>query len=147
MRSNRHTRLYSMNIESKLQLESDALKISRGHCSSPYCPPTMRWSARKDGVRVKNTRLRAQSGILHRSHSGYFCPCVCQIATTNAGETNRRWCQTNPVLTTALALLDLWDIITILRFPVLEQLLAQMRIAGVLNQNWCACSTSITSQR
>ncbi len=40
--------------------------------------------------------------------------------------------RTNPVLSTALALLDLSNVITIQRFSVREQLLAKMRIAGVL---------------
>jgi hypothetical protein len=40
--------------------------------------------------------------------------------------------RTNPVLATALALLDLSNVITIQRLSVLEQLLAKMRIAGVL---------------
>jgi hypothetical protein len=40
--------------------------------------------------------------------------------------------RTNPVLATALALLDLSNVITIPRFSVLKQLLAKMRIAGVL---------------
>src|SRR5688572_14418770 len=66
------------------------------------------------------------------SHSGCSCQRVCPVARIVAGEKNRLWRQTTPVLSTVLTLLGLSAVLTIQPFPRLGQLVAKMRITALL---------------